>query len=281
MSSFLAAAINGKLKYIKQQLNAGYKPDKDKDANGNTALLISSKNGFVDVVSALITAGANLNATNNLGETSLILASKNGHTAVVLLLIQSRVNLNVQADNRDTALISAVRNNKLDIANLLIDNGANIDIEGLNSNNAMDIAMAFEETSDGYRNLVGKIQGIYDARVGAKFDELGPALTARINLGENNCAICLDKYTDTENGNLVILNCGHIFHINCFRRWRNKPNNPCPTCRAPITNIRSLTIDSTPGETYTGQYFLGGSYEDKLQKYLNKLSNNQIYNSSF
>ena len=283
MSSFLAAAIKGKVTYIKQQLNDKYKnqPDKDKDSQGNTALLIAAKNGFVDVVSVLITAGANKEAKNNLGETALILATNNGHIPVILSLIQSRVNLNSQADNRDTALILSVKNNKLDIANLLIDRGANIDLEGSNGSTVMDHAMALEEASDGYRNLVIKLQGIFDLRAPpaapAPSLQLNEPLTARIDLQDKQCAICFDNYNDTTNGKLVILNCGHIFHVDCLKNWRKIT---CPSCRTVITNIRYLIIDTTPGETYTGQYFLGGSYKDKLQKYLNKLSNNQ-YNSSF
>jgi ankyrin repeat protein len=271
MSVFLNAVQKGNLRYIQQQINARYPVNRDRDSNGNTALLIASDNGFNNIVSILIASGADKEARNYLGQTPLILASIKGHEEVVLELIRSRVNLNRSDNNNHTALIESLINNRINIANILLDNNADIG-DRIGDLNAIDYVPQRIE----YQDLETRIRQIYNSNPGRPVvaDILDKPLIARINLGNNICAVCLDKYINNENDNLVILNCGHIFHEKCFRDWRSTYNKPpCPICKLPITNIRPLQIDNTPGEAYTGKYFLGGNYQNKLQKYLIKLNN--------
>ena len=63
-----------------------------------------------------------------------------------------------------------------------------------------------------------------------------------------DCSICintikLDKYDK----NIVILNCGHVYHKKCLNKWVkkqiqsiNKPN--CPMCRADICDIQESKL---------------------------------------
>lgn len=54
---------------------------------------------------------------------------------------------------------------------------------------------------------------------------------------ENNCIICLDNFS---NGNEYYeLNCGHIFHPNCIRKWYSANGN-CPICRGSNNNVPDL-----------------------------------------
>jgi hypothetical protein len=41
-----------------------------------------------------------------------------------------------------------------------------------------------------------------------------------------SCPICHEKYADSES--LIILECRHAFHEECFNKWRK---NSCPCCR--------------------------------------------------
>jgi len=280
MSVFLNAVQKGNLRYIQQQINARYPVNRDRDSNGNTALLIASDNGFNNIVSILIASGADKEARNNLGQTPLILASIKGHEEVVLELIRSRVNLNISDNNNHTALIESLINNRINIANILLDNNANIG-DRIGDLNALNYVPQRIE----YQDLETRIRQIYNSNperlaVAGLLDE---PLIARINLGNNICAVCLDEYINNKNDNLVILNCGHIFHERCYRDWRSTDSmiNPyikpsCPICKLIVTNVRPLQIDNTPGEAYTGKYFLGGNYQNKLQKYLIKLNNIMI-----
>lgn len=45
---------------------------------------------------------------------------------------------------------------------------------------------------------------------------------------DNTCIICLDEIKKAKK-----LNCGHVFHLNCLRRWLEQKVK-CPTCRKTI-----------------------------------------------
>lgn len=60
----------------------------DKNVLGQTALHIAAKNNQTEVVIALLGAGANANAKDNNGETALMLASKEGNIGVVKELLR-------------------------------------------------------------------------------------------------------------------------------------------------------------------------------------------------
>jgi Ankyrin repeats (3 copies) len=60
---------------------------------GDTALAIAARRGEIETFKALLTAGADLNTTDNLGRTPLHLAASFGHEKLVALLLQGRPNL--------------------------------------------------------------------------------------------------------------------------------------------------------------------------------------------
>ena len=49
----------------------------------------------------------------------------------------------------------------------------------------------------------------------------------------NMSSICLDVIESrlTETGEVVDLNCGHIFHKSCLKEW-HRVKNTCPNCNA-------------------------------------------------
>lgn len=64
-----------------------------KDSGGDTALILASMNGHIDIVKILIEKGANIKDTNIVGETALMLASMNGHKDIVELLKKKDTNI--------------------------------------------------------------------------------------------------------------------------------------------------------------------------------------------
>jgi hypothetical protein len=66
------------------------------------------------------------------------------------------------------------------------------------------------------------------------------------------CTICLDSLSSNDQGYLVKLDCGHIFHSECIIYWQKQ--NPtrtyingksfprCPNCRAPSQNLGNDNI---------------------------------------
>lgn len=65
-------------------------------------------------------------------------------------------------------------------------------------------------------------------------------LNSTIKISEKefkSCSICLDTFNDKNNTLtnqcIKIKKCGHIFHLNCFKKWL-RYNKTCPLCRTPI-----------------------------------------------
>ena len=93
--------------------------DCDGDSH-DSALAVAACSGFVDVVDALIKAGANVNyARSSDGASALTLASGWGNKAVVELLLKASADVAHVIKNGDSALTVAIRNNHLDIVELL------------------------------------------------------------------------------------------------------------------------------------------------------------------
>lgn len=58
---------------------------------------------------------------------------------------------------------------------------------------------------------------------------------------EDSCSICLD---DVVCDDVCMIDCKHIYHGHCIRKWYND-NNMCPICRNTIT---TLTYNKNPSD---------------------------------
>jgi ankyrin repeat protein len=97
------------------------------DNSGWTALHWASARGPLEVVQALVAAGANPAALTGTGSTPLIHASSSGRTDIVAYLLQQpAVKARIDHINQhpDTALSRASRNGRQPIVQLLLDAGA-------------------------------------------------------------------------------------------------------------------------------------------------------------
>jgi len=91
---------------------------------GNTALHTAAEYGYVDVISLLLQAGANIEMRGQDGQTPLLLATAKGHNEVVHTLLINGANPN-QADNDNcTPLHQAALHGNLDAVRLLLEYGA-------------------------------------------------------------------------------------------------------------------------------------------------------------
>jgi len=84
-----------------------YKADIDMaDSRGDTPLMIACKNpdGKRDLITMLITAGANLEKINNCGMTALMYLARNGYTGLMKLLIKDGADMNIKDAQGRTAL---------------------------------------------------------------------------------------------------------------------------------------------------------------------------------
>lgn len=62
---------------------------------------------------------------------------------------------------------------------------------------------------------------------------------------ETDCPICMEPLSDdplTDKG-VRLPNCTHVFGLGCIRQWirpeSDRPNNSCPTCRAPLFTVEA------------------------------------------
>ena len=101
---------------------------------GKTALMMASANGYLEIVTLLFQAGADVNSTSNKGSTAVLLASSNGHAKIVKYLIkvgaqgniESKSNVFSPSTNYIATLAGALSNSHLEIAKMLIEAGADV-----------------------------------------------------------------------------------------------------------------------------------------------------------
>lgn len=105
----------------------------EKDKNQQTAFMIASNAGNIDVLKVLIkeakVVDINLKDLNN--ETALMLASKHNsdeHYQVIKFLIENGADVNVQDNEDNTPLLNAIQTNNLKIVKLLLENGAKVNV---------------------------------------------------------------------------------------------------------------------------------------------------------
>jgi len=72
-----------------------------REQNGYTALIIAS-HGYIEVLNALIAAGADINLQNNEGETALMIAASNNDLTMVNALIAAGANPNLRDNNYES-----------------------------------------------------------------------------------------------------------------------------------------------------------------------------------
>jgi hypothetical protein len=89
-----------------------------------TALMIASGRGHLNIVQYLVKNGADVNLRDSDNETALIWAINNGHTTIAGYLIDSGTNINARNNQGKSALNIAYEKGEMDIYDYLIHLGA-------------------------------------------------------------------------------------------------------------------------------------------------------------
>ncbi|MBA2655193.1 MAG: ankyrin repeat domain-containing protein [Gammaproteobacteria bacterium] len=135
------AAQNGHIEVVAALINAGANKDQARN-EGATPLFIAAQNGHIEVVAALINAGANKDQAMNSGATPLYIAAQNGHIEVVAALINAGANKDQAMNERVTPLFIAAHNGHLKVVAALINAGANKDQAAIDGDTPISIAKA-------------------------------------------------------------------------------------------------------------------------------------------
>ncbi|XP_019646871.1 PREDICTED: serine/threonine-protein phosphatase 6 regulatory ankyrin repeat subunit A-like [Branchiostoma belcheri] len=131
--ALLTAAENGSLRGVKAALEAGADIDYVQPGSliegRNTALLIASFLGHVDVVKLLLRKGASLTKRDAVASSApLHGAAREGHTEVVDLLVHHGATLDIRDGHQTTPLMAACMYKRVGTVRRLIDLGARVDL---------------------------------------------------------------------------------------------------------------------------------------------------------
>jgi ankyrin repeat protein len=178
------AARKGDVKKVQALLQGDPKLVNDKDNQGNTPLHVAALHGQLNVVQALLDAGADVNAKNNFapftpddlwpylspsnhpdpvallsvhaldqrdtqnGYTALDLASFSArYMPIVQLLVTKGANVNAQASSGASPLFWAVLRDQKDEVKFLIDHGANVNAADAYGDTILDAVLRLQYTS--------------------------------------------------------------------------------------------------------------------------------------
>ncbi len=140
-ASKLGDAVSaGDLAGVKALIAAG--TDVNKGDMFGAPLHLAVARGNVDIVTALLDAGANIEAGGTGGAHPLHLAALANRPAVAKLLIARGAELESRDSNGMTPLLIAASNGKLEVAEVLLDAGADVNAEGIRyPYNALGVAV--------------------------------------------------------------------------------------------------------------------------------------------
>ncbi|WP_036489227.1 ankyrin repeat domain-containing protein [Myxosarcina sp. GI1] len=112
----------------------------DGTKNGDTAFIVASREGAIDVVRDLLANQVNINLRNNDGNNALWFACFKNNFPLIRLLINAGINLDNQNDNGVTVLMYAASAGKTEAVKLLLDAGANPHLRNLDDFSALEFS---------------------------------------------------------------------------------------------------------------------------------------------
>jgi ankyrin repeat protein len=114
------------------KLVSGGAPLEARDADNRTALLLATRGNLVGIASALIKAGANVNAKDSIHDTPFLYAGAEGRNDILeLILATGKANLRDTNRYGGTALIPAAHHGHPETVRLLL--GTAIDVDHVNN----------------------------------------------------------------------------------------------------------------------------------------------------
>ena len=108
-------------------------------------LIEAVKNNDINKINSILKSGkAESNSKDKYCETALMIASCKGNLEIVKLLVDNGADVNIKSDIGNTALMFASEYGQLDIVKYLVEKGADINIKNEDGNTALDWAATEE-----------------------------------------------------------------------------------------------------------------------------------------
>jgi ankyrin repeat protein len=142
MSALAQAIERGNRDIVSVLVSAGANVNK-RSSSGQTALMSLSEKASPELVRDLILAGAKLNARDDTGDNALMNAAGNSTASVLSELIQSGIQIDATNSAGETALFAATRNNNAETIELLINAGINVNQKNENGDTALMTIASF------------------------------------------------------------------------------------------------------------------------------------------
>jgi ankyrin repeat protein len=187
--SLLEAVKAGNLPAVQASLqrNASLQRDKDgtqKEANetepdGATALHWAVQEDRLDMVQALISAGANVNGKNRYGATPLLLAATAGDASITEALLKAGADVGVSIPETGSVLIAAARTGNPGVIKLLLARGADVNFAERYSGQTALMWAAAEGHPEAVQALIAG-----GAKVGAQARDKKTALFFAVRKGD-------------------------------------------------------------------------------------------------
>lgn len=128
-ADLIEAVKENRLDEVKRLLDSGASPNARGEGD-STALRVAlcQPQPNLDIITALLDAGADLEAGNGIGERPLVYAVKYGDLSVLRLLLNRGANVNAQRMGGETALHAAVEKGDVEVINTLVLYGADVNL---------------------------------------------------------------------------------------------------------------------------------------------------------
>lgn len=104
------------------------------------ALMYASYNGNIEIVRALLAAGADINGYDEYGETSLFKAAEVGRMSITKELLENGADVNARTDLGMTVLMRAALSGYVEITEALLDAGADVNTKNIDGETAITFA---------------------------------------------------------------------------------------------------------------------------------------------
>ena len=221
------AAREGHLEIVRLLLDAGADIN-NKGYMQNTPLMNASFYGHLDIVEHLLANEAAIDVGGK--DTALTIAARRGHIDIVNALLNAGANVNHRHIFGHTALMAAAGEGHLEIVRLLLSAGADKDIKTDTGGNAVSYAQFGRKRQ--YEDIIELLK----KRPASKRPSSNEGIAGRLDkefentFEELQCPICLLLLFQP-----VTLPCGHSLDKECKEEWdeRSKTNmSTCPMCRA-------------------------------------------------